>query len=53
MVKSIENKQMKVTLEDLIQAIYPLPQEVLEDVLGYFQYLEYPKNFGSIMISSC
>jgi CRP-like cAMP-binding protein len=45
MVKSTENKQMKATLEDLIQAIYPLPQEVLEDVLGYFQHMEYPKNF--------
>ncbi len=36
---------MKTTLEDIIQTIYFLPQEVLEDVLGNFQHLEYPKNY--------
>jgi CRP/FNR family transcriptional regulator, anaerobic regulatory protein len=36
---------MKVTLEDIIQSIYLLPQQVLEDVLGHFQHLEYPKNY--------
>jgi len=36
---------MKVTLEDIIQAIYLLPREVLEDVLIHFQYLEFPKNY--------
>lgn len=36
---------MEVTLEDIIQSIYLLPQEVLEDVLGQFQHVEYPKNF--------
>lgn len=36
---------MKVTLEDIIQEIYLLPHEVLEDVLVHFQYLEYPKNY--------
>ena len=36
---------MKVTLEDIIQSIYLLPQDVLEDVLGHFQHLEYPKNY--------
>jgi CRP/FNR family transcriptional regulator, anaerobic regulatory protein len=36
---------MRVTLEDIIQTIYFLPQDVLEDVLEYFQHLEYPKNY--------
>jgi CRP-like cAMP-binding protein len=36
---------MKVTLEEIIQSIYPLPQQVLEEVLGHFQHLEYPKNY--------
>jgi CRP-like cAMP-binding protein len=36
---------MKVTLEEFIQTIYLLPQEVLEDVLGHFQHMEYPKNY--------
>jgi CRP-like cAMP-binding protein len=36
---------MKVTLEEIIQSIYPLPQQVLEDVLEHFQHLEYPKNY--------
>ncbi|MCA6444901.1 MAG: Crp/Fnr family transcriptional regulator [Bacteroidetes bacterium] len=36
---------MRVTLEDIIQRIYFLPNEVLEDVLGHFQHLEYPKNY--------
>jgi CRP-like cAMP-binding protein len=36
---------MKVALEDIIQDIYLLPHEVLEEVLGHFQYWEYPKNY--------
>lgn len=36
---------MDGTLEDIIQAIYLLPHEVLEEVLGHFQHLEYPKNY--------
>ncbi|MCA6516238.1 MAG: Crp/Fnr family transcriptional regulator [Chitinophagaceae bacterium] len=36
---------MRVTLENIIQTIYFLPNEVLEDVLGHFQHLEYPKNY--------
>jgi len=36
---------MRVTLEDIIQSIYSLSHEVLEDVLGHFQHLEYPKNY--------
>jgi CRP-like cAMP-binding protein len=36
---------MKATLEDIIQTIYLLPKEVLEDVWGHFQHIEYPKNF--------
>jgi CRP-like cAMP-binding protein len=36
---------MKITLEEIIQSIYLLPQDVLEDVLSHFQHLEYPKNY--------
>lgn len=36
---------MRVTLEDIIQTIYFLPQYVLKDVLEYFQHWEYPKNY--------
>jgi len=36
---------MKKTLEDIIQSIYLLPEQVLEDVLGHFQHVEYPKNY--------
>jgi CRP/FNR family transcriptional regulator, anaerobic regulatory protein len=36
---------MKITLEDIIQSIYLLPEQVLEEVLGHFQYFEYPKNY--------
>ncbi len=36
---------MKVTLEEIIQSIYPLPQQVLEDALEHFQHLEYPKSY--------
>ena len=35
---------MQVKLEEIIQSIYFLPQEVLDDVLGNFKHLEYPKN---------
>jgi CRP-like cAMP-binding protein len=37
---------MKENLKDIIQNIYLLPQEVLEDVLHHFQHLEYPKNYS-------
>jgi CRP-like cAMP-binding protein len=36
---------MKVSLEEIIQTIYLLPEQVMEDVLGHFQYMEYPKNY--------
>jgi CRP-like cAMP-binding protein len=36
---------MKITLEDIIQSIYLLPEQVLKEVLGHFQHLEYPKNY--------
>jgi len=36
---------MKENLKDIIQSIYLLPKEVLEDVLHHFQHLEYPKNY--------
>jgi CRP-like cAMP-binding protein len=36
---------MKITLEDIIQSIYLLPEQVLEEVLGHFQHSEYPKNY--------
>jgi CRP-like cAMP-binding protein len=36
---------MKITLEDIIQSIYLLPEQVLEDVLRHFQHVEYPKNY--------
>jgi len=37
--------KMNVSLEDIIQSISILPDEVLEDVLGEFQQMEYPKNY--------
>jgi CRP-like cAMP-binding protein len=37
--------KMKETLEEIIQSIYLLPQQVLDDVLGHFQHLEYPQNY--------
>jgi CRP-like cAMP-binding protein len=37
--------KMKEPLVDIIQSIYLLPPQVLEDVLGHFQHLEYPKNY--------
>lgn len=36
---------MNVKLKDIIQGIYRLSDDVLEDVLGHFQYMEYPKNY--------
>jgi CRP-like cAMP-binding protein len=36
---------MKVNLEDIIQKVYLLPKEVLEEVLEHFQFLELPKNY--------
>jgi len=45
MLVIISSNEMKEKLEDIIQSIYLLPQQVLEDVLEYFQHLEYPKNY--------
>ena len=42
---NITKTEMKVTLEDIIQSTYLLPQHVLEEVLEHFQHLEYPKNY--------
>ena len=36
---------MKISLEEIIQTIYLLPEQVLEEVLVNFQHLEYPKNY--------
>ncbi|OYQ46487.1 Crp/Fnr family transcriptional regulator [Flavobacterium aurantiibacter] len=36
---------MKESLEEIIQTIYLLPEQVLEEVLVNFQHLEYPKNY--------
>ncbi|MCA6437109.1 MAG: Crp/Fnr family transcriptional regulator [Bacteroidetes bacterium] len=36
---------MKVSLENIIQQILPLPQDVLKEVVLEFQHLEYPKNY--------
>lgn len=36
---------MKVILKEIIQNINPLSPNVLEEVIGYFQHLEYPKNY--------
>ena len=36
---------MKITLKDIIQEVYLLPKEVLEDVLDHFQFLELPKSY--------
>ncbi|CAN1525098.1 Crp cAMP-binding proteins - catabolite gene activator and regulatory subunit of cAMP-dependent protein kinases [Spirosomataceae bacterium] len=36
---------MKVNLEDIIQKVYLLQKEVLEEVLEHFQFLELPKNY--------
>lgn len=36
---------MKVSLENIIQQILPLPQDVLKEVILEFQHLEYPKNY--------
>jgi CRP-like cAMP-binding protein len=35
---------MQDKLEEIIQSIYPLSHQVLEDILEHFQFLEYPKN---------
>ncbi len=35
----------EVTLEGIIQSIFLLPNEILEEVLSNFQHLEYPKNY--------
>jgi len=44
-MRSFCNNEMKVSLEDVIQTIYLLPEQVLEEVLVNFQHLEYPKNY--------
>jgi CRP-like cAMP-binding protein len=35
---------MDTKITNFIQSIYLLPNEILEDVLGHFKYLEFPKN---------
>ena len=35
---------LDVTFRNFIQSIYLLPNDILEDVLGHFKYLEFPKN---------
>lgn len=44
-MRNIIKTEMKVSLEDVIQTIYLLPEQVLEEVLVNFQHLEYPKNY--------
>ncbi len=41
----IQFTKMKLSLEDIIQSISVLPNEVLQEVLGEFQQMEYPKNY--------
>lgn len=36
---------MESELGNVIQEIYPLPKDVLDDVLSHFQELEYPKHY--------
>jgi len=35
---------MDTKITNFIQSIYLLPNDILEDVLGHFKYLEFPKN---------
>ena len=41
----MEQRKTKVIIEDIIQSVHLLPKPILEDVLRYFQHLEYPKNY--------
>jgi|LakMenE01Jun11ns_1017448.scaffolds.fasta_scaffold9728939_2 CRP-like cAMP-binding protein len=41
----MEQRKTKVIIEDIIQSVHFLPKPILEDVLRYFQHLEYPKNY--------
>ena len=36
---------MQVKIENIVQSIYLLPVQVLNEVLEHFQHLEYPKNY--------
>jgi CRP-like cAMP-binding protein len=36
---------VKKIIENIIQSIYSLPPQTLEDILVHFQHLEYPKNY--------
>lgn len=36
---------MDTKIATFIQSIYPLPNDILEDLILHFQHLEYPKNF--------
>ncbi len=36
---------MDTKIATFIQSIYPLPNDILEDVTSHFQHLEYPKNY--------
>lgn len=44
-MRNIIKTEMKESLEEIIQTIYLLPEQVLEEVLVNFQHLEYPKNY--------
>jgi CRP-like cAMP-binding protein len=44
-MRNIIRTEMKVSLQDIIQTIYLLPEQVLKDVLRHFHHLEYPKNY--------
>lgn len=36
---------MNTKITTFIQSIYPLPNDILEEVVSHFQHLEYPKNY--------
>ena len=41
----MEQRKTKVIIEEIIQSVHLLPKPILEDVMRYFQHLEYPKNY--------
>jgi CRP-like cAMP-binding protein len=41
----VVRNNMDTKIKTFIQNIYPLPNDILEEVLSNFQHLEYPKNF--------
>ncbi|KOY84419.1 Crp/Fnr family transcriptional regulator [bacterium 336/3] len=36
---------MSMKILEFINTIYPLPDDILEEVISHFQHLEYPKNY--------